>query len=308
MKHRLKNFIIANCRYGQKKYGVDTGGGKLFKAINKDYQYSIITDNEFENTSGYKKLFNLTKESIKNKSTPIILGGDHSISLSTAAASFEVFREDMTLIWVDAHTDINTPETSETSNLHGMPVASIFKLMDTMIETSYQPNFDQLIYFGVRDIDEPELKLLYKHDILYFDPKSIRKNGIDKTCEIINKKSNYNIHLSFDVDVLDPIIAPATGTPVNHGLYLNEIDIFINNLKVNKDIRVVDYVEYNPFIFDIDNQTFNNSVNIIKNIIDDNQIYKTDYAEFDPFLYEIKGESSPSKYDKKININDYYFM
>ena len=272
--YRKINYLLACCKFGQKKLGVDKAPQLLLKKIYKKNNYinlnvkeSIINNNKFVDLSGYNKLYNKVKYSLENNEFPVILGGDHSVSLASVAASFDIFKEDLTVIWLDAHADINTIETSNTGNLHGMPLASVFNLMKPLVKSNYQPKYDQLIYLGLRDIDEAERKLLDKKKILYFGMDTIRKIGIQKTCEIINKKTKKNIHLSFDVDVLDPLIAPATGTPVDNGMLINEAEIFINNFKYNNIIRTLDFVEYNPYLFDLDNRTLDYSSFLINKII-----------------------------------------
>lgn len=265
-------YILANCRFGQKKYGVEYGPEKILKTIhtnnlNLNHKREIIQSHEFNDFYGYHKLFKSVKKNLENNNFPIVLGGDHSIGLSTLSASFDVFKEDLTVIWMDAHADINTFETSTTGNLHGMPLASVFNIMDPIIHQNYIPKFNQLIYLGLRDVDEPERKILDKYDILCFDMKTIRENGLEKTWEIVKKKSNKNIHLSFDVDVLDPKIASATGTPVANGMLLKEAMYFLNKIKKEKTIKTFDFVEYNPFIPDINANTIKNSVKIVNKII-----------------------------------------
>ena len=266
------HFILANCKYGQRKSGVELGPYKLFKKINSvnlnsNNQYNIINTPEFRNYNGYKMLYNDVKINLKHNKMPVVLGGDHSISAASVAGSFDIFKENLTVIWMDAHADINTPLTSNTGNLHGMPLASVYNLMKPIVNSDYKPKYEQLIYLGLRDIDDAERHFLDKYNILYFDMRNIRKEGISKICEIVNNKSNNNIHLSFDIDVLDPSLVPATGTPVDDGMNIDEATEFIENFKKEKDIKILDFVEYNPLLADIDNRTIHNSSFLINKII-----------------------------------------
>ena len=154
-----------------------------------------------------------------------LFGGDHSIALSTVAASFDVLKEDMSLIWIDAHADINTFETSGTGNLHGMPLSSVFNLMNPIIKNNYVPNFDQIIYLGLRSIDDEERKILDKKDN-FTEMKDMNKYLIYSVINEVTKKTKNNIRISFDVDVLDPLLMQSTGTPVPYGMLMSQALLF----------------------------------------------------------------------------------
>lgn len=272
---RNLRYIIANCKNGQKKKGVDFGATVLYENIkhkkpNKLEEYQITTK-EFEtNFEGYQKLYNLTKKTLLDNETPFILGGDHSISLSTVAATLDILKDDVSIVWVDAHADINTFKTSKTGNLHGMPLSSVFNLMEPIIKSDYKPTFNQLVYLGLRSIDKEEKKILDKHDVLYYEMEDIHKQGIFNICKTINKKTKQNIHLSFDVDALDPNIVCSTGTPVENGMLMLQANHLIQNLKENKNIRCVDFVEYNPRIttnYNKVNNSLSNCLSIINQIV-----------------------------------------
>ena len=281
---RSLRYIVANCKYGQKKDGVDFGARILHDNIrnnlrkkNPNKPRTILSDykidsEDFENNfEGYQTLYNVTKQSLLQNEMPFIFGGDHSIALSTVAASFDVLKEDMSLIWIDAHADMNTFETSITGNLHGMPLSSVFNLMNPIIKNTYVPNFDQIIYLGLRSIDDEERKILDKKDILYYEMKDMNKYGIYSVINEVTKKTKNNIHVSFDVDVLDPLLMQSTGTPVPYGMLMSQAYYLIDLLKENKTIRCVDFVEYNPLISDKKygtNNSLTNCLNLINKIID----------------------------------------
>ena len=140
---------------------------KLFKEIfkkklNLDNKYKNINANDFllPNYEGYNKLYESVKSSLIDDKFPIVLGGDHSISSGSVAASFDVYKDDLTVIWMDAHADINTFETSNTGNIHGMPLSSVFHIMEPFIKSDYKPNFNQIIYLGLRDVDKAERNIM----------------------------------------------------------------------------------------------------------------------------------------------------
>lgn len=201
-------------------------------------------------------LINEMRKAINNNKTVIVLGGDHSISIGSIAGVLDKFRN-LGVIWFDAHTDINTEETSPSGNAHGMPLASLIGLCETGINcTESNLNPKNIFWIGVRDIDDGEWV-------------NIRKLGIEDnvfTCEMVHTLGMGNVmqyiqgvlkqngveqlHLSFDIDVMDPSIVEATGTSVPNGLTECDCDIFLSNL-FNVEMPPVvsiDFVEYNPLL------------------------------------------------------------
>lgn len=189
----------------------------------------------------------------------LTLGGDHSIAIGTVAGTSKAIRErlgkEMAVIWVDAHADINTPETSDSGNVHGMPVAFLTGLAksdhpdifawlsrDQMISTT------KLVYIGLRDIDRGEKKILREHGIKAFSMHDIDRHGIGRVVEmaLAHIGTDTPIHLSFDVDALDPQWAPSTGTPVRGGLTLREGDFIAESVHETGQLIAMDLVEVNP--------------------------------------------------------------
>lgn len=130
---------------------------------------------------------------------------------------------DACVIWVDAHADINTPETTESGNIHGMPVAFLLGLGEPVPEFSWiKPILtpQRIVYIGLRDVDAGEKRILREHGIKAFSMHEVDKYGIGRVVEMaldhVNPSRDKPIHLSFDVDALDPTVAPSTGTPVRH--------------------------------------------------------------------------------------------
>ena len=166
-----------------------------------------------------KKLYSAVRDSCKAKKTTLVIGGDHSLAIGSIAGSAEVY-PDICVIWIDAHADLNTPDTTDSGNLHGCPLSFLLKLPGTekVPELNWVPkciNADSLVYIGLRDVDAGERKLLKDHKIKAFSMHDVDKHGIGKIVEMaldhVNPKRNRPIHLSYDVDALDPTVAPATG-------------------------------------------------------------------------------------------------
>jgi len=204
----------------------------------------------------------------------LTLGGDHSIAIGTIAGSAKAIRErlgrEMAVIWVDAHCDINTPETSGSGNIHGMPVAFLSGLATEeredifgWIKKENTISLSKLVYIGLRDVDRGEKVILRENKIKAFSMHDIdryvaslvlrivtdsRRHGIGKVMEMAlgHIGNDTPIHLSFDVDALDPLWAPSTGTPVRGGLTLREGDFIAECVHETGNLVAMDLVEVNP--------------------------------------------------------------
>ncbi|GAB7346611.1 hypothetical protein MBLNU459_g1752t1 [Dothideomycetes sp. NU459] len=189
----------------------------------------------------------------------LTLGGDHSIAIGTISGTAKAIRErlgrEMAVIWVDAHADINTPETSDSGNIHGMPVAFLTGLATEKnedlfgwIQDDQRISTKKLVYIGLRDIDRGEKKILREHGIKAFSMHDIDRHGIGKVMDMALGwiGTDTPIHLSFDVDALDPMWAPSTGTPVRGGLTLREGDFIAECVHETGSLVAMDLVEVNP--------------------------------------------------------------
>jgi len=130
------------------------------------------------------------------------------------------------VIWIDAHADLNSIETTETGNIHGMPVSFLLGIGSKVEEFSWVKPLlktNKLVYIGLRDVDAGEKKLLKENNIKAFSMHEVDRYGIGKVVEMaldhVNPNRDLPIHLSFDVDALDPTVAPSTGTPVSNTRY-----------------------------------------------------------------------------------------
>jgi len=186
----------------------------------------------------------------------LTLGGDHSLALGTVSGTLAV-HHDACLIWIDAHADINTPESTDSGNLHGCPVSFLLGIAGKMegfewIKPRLTP--DRLVYIGLRDVDQPEKKILKQYGIKAFSMHEVDKYGIGKVVEMaldtVNPDRNRPIHLSFDVDALDPTVAPSTGTPVRGGLTFREGHYICEAIHETGLLVAVDLMEVNPTLAD----------------------------------------------------------
>lgn len=196
----------------------------------------------------------------------LTLGGDHSIAIGTVAGIQKATKERTgqapVVVWVDAHADVNTPLVSESGNIHGMPLAFLLDLFSYEPDTTdpeapakeelfgwLEPEHKlvpaNLIYIGLRDVDKAEKKILRQHGIRAYSMHDVDKNGIGKLMEMVMEEiGDRPVHLSFDVDALDPMWAPSTGTPVRGGLTLREGDYVCECLHEGGGLVAVDLVSF----------------------------------------------------------------
>ncbi|KAI0064721.1 arginase [Artomyces pyxidatus] len=198
---------------------------------------------------------------------PLTIGGDHSLAMGTVAGTLSKY-PDACVIWVDAHADINTPETTESGNIHGMPVAFLASLTNSSslgatavgetqpfawLDNVHLPP-SRIAYIGLRDVDAGEKAILREHNIAAYSMHEVDRYGIGKVVEMaidrVNPGRRAPIHLSFDVDALDPTVAPSTGTPVRGGLTFREGHYICERLFETGLVVAVDLMEVNPSLED----------------------------------------------------------
>lgn len=204
------------------------------------------------------KKFLSKNDLFKKNRLPVLLGGDHSFNYSFIKASAK--KNKIGLIWFDAHGDFNTPAISPSGNIHGMILAALAGrgLSHSLGHKNPIIKEENICIFGVRDLDALEKSLLAKTKVTVISAQEMRKKGIEKALakaiKTVSKKTQ-KIHLSFDLDFFDPIIAPGTGTPVKGGLKKTELSLFLSTLraltKKNKtapapEIASIDIMELNP--------------------------------------------------------------
>ncbi|KAF8562117.1 hypothetical protein P879_09568 [Paragonimus westermani] len=188
----------------------------------------------------------------------ILIGGDHSMATGSLLGHRRA-EPDACVIWVDAHADLNTPLTSSSGNTHGMPVAFVMNELQEEIPymkelESIDPclNATDIVYIGLRDLDPHEVYDLRKNNIKHFTITDIDKMGIEsviqQAIQAVNPRLERPIHLSFDIDAMDPSVAPSTGTPVPGGLSMREGLRICEEIYATGKLSVMDLVELNPLL------------------------------------------------------------
>lgn len=221
-----------------------------------------------------EKLAHVVSKSIRNKYFPLIIGGDHSISIGTIAGLSKTYNN-LGVIWYDAHADMNTPLTTPSGNVHGMPLAVSMGLGHSTLTNVGGSNpkikAENIVLIGARDIDDGERLLIREKNIKVFSAEDVYRYGIEK---VIDESVSYlsrkcdGIHLSFDLDGVAPEEAPGVGTPVSNGISFKDS---ITAMKMLEEIEVLssaEFVEVNPLL-DEDNITSMMAVSLAAALLGD---------------------------------------
>jgi len=211
------------------------------------------------------KVYQTALASLEEGAMPIVLGGDHSIGVGSVAAAADWAKKTkelpLGLLWIDAHGDMNTPATSLSGNVHGMPLAALLgpepaELARIGLQSpKVLPAHTVLI--GIRNLDEREKVAVRESHVHVFTMKDIDRQGIASIVEqAVNLAGNgtAGVHVSFDMDVCDPLIAPGVGTPVKGGLDYREAHMVMEIVADSGLLTSLDLVEVNPTL-DVQNTT-----------------------------------------------------
>ncbi|MFS4437352.1 arginase [Paracoccaceae bacterium GXU_MW_L88] len=205
-------------------------------------------------------LFNAARDLAKKPGVPVYMGGDHALSLGTVAGQAEAAAEagrPQFVLWLDAHSDFNTFQTTESGNLHGTPLAYLCGLpgFDAYLGAPLKTPLDakNVCIFGLRSVDLPERELITQHGVEAWDMRAIDEKGVTRLIgpflERV-KAANGLLHVSLDVDFLEPSIAPAVGTTVPGGATFREAHLVMEMLHDSGLVTSLDLVELNPFLDD----------------------------------------------------------
>jgi arginase len=210
-------------------------------------------------------LYHSSLESLRGGALPLVLGGDHSLGAGSVAASAAWVRETtakpLGVIWVDAHGDMNTPDTTGSGNVHGMPLAALLGRepieLSAIGGSSPAISADRTVLVGIRNLDEREKQRIREAGVHVFTMKDIDRQGIAEVAGhalALASQGTGGVHVSFDMDVCDPVIAPGVGTPVKGGLDYREAHMMMEMVADSGRLIALDLVEVNPAL-DIRNTT-----------------------------------------------------
>jgi arginase len=207
-----------------------------------------------------ERLYKTSLAALEKGGIPVVLGGDHSLAAGSVAATADFLRRDskpVGLIWVDAHGDMNTPATSGSGNVHGMPLAALLGSEPAELARigGYAPKVapERTVLIGIRNLDEREKLRIRESGVRVFTMKEIDRDGIAAVVEqaiAIASRDTGGLHVSFDLDVCDPSIAPGVGTPVKGGLNYREAHMVMEMVADCGLLRALDLVEVNPILDD----------------------------------------------------------
>jgi len=289
------NLIGVPLYYGSDKKGADFGPDKIrennIMNILKKYNHNAydlgnifvpkVSDEDkflFNNKMKFLKPIvdvntNLAEEvynSLFSGNFPFVIGGDHSLGLGSISGASK-FYDNLAVVWVDAHGDINTDKTTESGNVHGMPLAAAMGIGSPDLTNVYYSGRkvkpENVFIIGARDLDDGEYKLISDKKLNVYSTKDINSLGIKAILADIHKKLISNsveaVHLSFDIDCIDKELVPGTGTPVSDGMSVDEGTYLIEYLMKTKLIKSMDLVEFNPLL-DKNDKT----LKVVMNLID----------------------------------------
>ncbi len=265
---------------GQARRGVDMGpsalryagvGERLIRLGHQIHDYGNITTTERDAIpTGYglaylpaiievcQSLYEAGQEALLHNELPLFFGGDHSIAVGTIGGV--THEQPVGVLWIDAHGDFNTPEISPSGNLHGMPLATLLghgsKAWANIGRPGPKLTAEQVVIIGLRDVDDKERLLLRESGITVYTMREIDERGMAViTMEALTHLKPFDrLHISLDMDSLDPTEAPGVGTPVPGGLTYREAHLLMEILADDGRVGSVDVVEINP-ILDTRNHT-----------------------------------------------------
>ncbi len=208
-----------------------------------------------ENIAWTQSLADRAEDSLKD-GLPLFLGGDHALSLGTVLGAMrhaQSAQRPLFVLWLDAHTDFHTPDTTDSGNLHGTPLGYVTGRsgFDDFPALPYALPHQNIAIIGLRSVDRPEREALQGSTITYVDMREIDETGIVKPLSAFLEKvnaANGLLHVSLDVDFLDPAVAPAVGTTVPGGATVREGHLVMEMLHDSGLMTSLDLVELNPFL------------------------------------------------------------
>jgi len=212
-----------------------------------------------------ERVARLVARALEEGYVPLVLGGDHSVAMGTLGGMASV-RGPGAALWIDAHGDLNTPSTSPTGNVHGMPLAAALGVAGDAFRSDGfpMPSIERAALVGVRSLDEGERELVRELDVKVFTMSDVDKLGVERVMReaLTFLAGSRFVHVSLDLDAVDPTTAPGVGTPVRGGLSYREAHFVLELVAESGLLDSLDVVEVNP-ILDRENETGRLAVELV---------------------------------------------
>jgi arginase len=219
-----------------------------------------------------EELARLVEQSLEEEALPVVLGGDHSIAIGSVAGMSSYYRKRnkrIGMIWLDAHTDINTPETTPSGNIHGMPLAVLLGhgVKELTHISGFAPKVlpEHVAVIGARSVDPGERELIRSLGVRVFTMSELDERGLSSVIEEavdLASRNTAGIHVTMDMDFIDPFYAPGVGTPERGGATYRESHLAMEKIAESGAVLSVELTEVNP-VFDSANQTAQLGVEMI---------------------------------------------
>jgi arginase len=216
------------------------------------------------------RIYTTARDAVGRGSFPLFLGGDHSLAVGTISGVTE--EEPTGVLWIDAHADMNTPETSPSGNLHGMPLAALLGHGDPALvdvgRRGAKLDPGDVVLIGLRSIDPGERELIRRCGVGVYTMRELDERGVSVVLReaLVRLAHRQRLHVSLDMDVLDPSEAPGVGTPVSGGLTYREAHLLMEIVAESGRVASADVVEINP-ILDYGNQTARLACGLISSLL-----------------------------------------
>lgn len=197
-----------------------------------------------------KALYAQVDEAYENKKFPVVIGGDHALSIGSIAAGYEAFGDDLCIVWIDAHTDINTDQCSESGYIHGMMLAASMGLCCDELTAGKEKcrvKGENIFLIGARSIDDAEYDVIKENNVNLYTADEIKERGMDAVMEEVKTKiKGKMLHVSLDVDFFDPSVFYATGYNIEEGFILEDAFRIAKDLYSVATPVIQEFVEYAP--------------------------------------------------------------
>jgi arginase len=219
-----------------------------------------------------EELARMVEEALRDGAMPVVLGGDHSIAIGSVAGVSSFYRKQgkrVGIIWLDAHTDINTPDSSPSGNIHGMPLAALLGYGPEEMTgvAGFAPKVlpEHVAVIGARSVDPGERELIRSLGVRVFTMSELDERGLGSVIEEavdIASRNTAGIHVTMDMDFIDPFYAPGVGTPERGGATYRESHLAMEKISDSGFVLSVELTEVNP-VYDTANQTAQLAVELI---------------------------------------------